>query len=78
MSATDGNDLRTGEVPDIDFHKSTFSEQGACVEVGRSGGMVHVRDTKNRALGTLSFTIPEWRAFVQGVQAREFDDEAMM
>lgn len=78
MSTSDGNDPTTGAVPDISFHKSTFSEQGACVEVGRSGGMVHVRDTKNRAVGTLSFTVPEWRAFVQGVQAREFDDEAQL
>nr|WP_269810025.1 DUF397 domain-containing protein [Kineosporia rhizophila] len=70
--------MTTGAVPDIAFHKSTFSEQGACVEVGRSDGMVHVRDTKNRALATLSFTVPEWRAFVQGVQAHEFDDEAQL
>lgn len=62
--------------PDISFHKSTFSEQGGCVEVGRSDGVIQVRDTKNPGGGTLAFNAQEWAAFIAGVKAGEFDEEA--
>jgi hypothetical protein len=35
---------------------------------------VAVRDTKDRATGMLQFTHEEWRAFVGGVKAGEFDN----
>jgi hypothetical protein len=60
---------------DIAFHKSTFSEQGTCVEVGRTGGVIQVRDTKAPNGSALSFSAQEWAAFVAGVKAGEFDDE---
>lgn len=58
------------------WHKSSFSDQDGneCVEVADlADGGRFVRDSKNPAGGTLSFTAGEWSAFVQGVRAGEFD-----
>lgn len=57
-----------------EFKISSFCNFGNCVEVGRADdGAVLVRDTKDRALQELAFTADEWRAFVAGVKAGEFD-----
>jgi Domain of unknown function (DUF397) len=58
-----------------EWHKSTFSNgQGSCVEVRASAdGGADVRDTKDREGPSLGFTPDEWRAFVAGVKAGEFD-----
>ncbi|WP_406239471.1 DUF397 domain-containing protein [Nocardia sp. NBC_01009] len=37
------------------------------------GGLVGVRDSKNRTGPALVFTPGEWDAFIAGVQDREFD-----
>ncbi len=57
------------------WRKSTFSDNnGACVEVRTDGnGDIEVRDTKNRAAGTLSFTTAEWTAFLDGAKEGQFD-----
>ncbi|MFS8103806.1 DUF397 domain-containing protein [Lentzea alba] len=52
---------------DRTWRKSSYSdatEGGECVEVSFSQD-VHVRDSKNADAGTLSFSAPAWRAFVQ-------------
>jgi Domain of unknown function (DUF397) len=49
------------------WRKSSYSgatEGGDCVEVSFAQD-VHVRDSKNAAAGTLMFSAPAWRAFVQ-------------
>lgn len=43
-----------------------------CVAV-RIGDTIDVRDTKDSASPTLSFTHAEWKAFTQGVKDGEFD-----
>ncbi|MEV0329675.1 DUF397 domain-containing protein [Micromonospora echinospora] len=44
------------------------SNGGACVEVADNlGGVVLVRDTKDRSGGTLAFSPESWRAFVAEV-----------
>lgn len=58
--------------------KSSFSgDLGCCVEIGFSTKGILVRDSKEAAAGgpvaILSFTEPEWRAFIAGVKAGEFD-----
>ena len=56
--------------PDLAFRswrKSSYSESGgntSCVEVGRTSTEVGVRDTKNRAVGTLVFPADAWKAFL--------------
>jgi Domain of unknown function (DUF397) len=59
----------------LNWRKSTFSGQGnSCVEVadlpdnGRA-----VRDSKREDSPVLTFNAAEWRAFVQGIRAGEFD-----
>lgn len=58
-----------------EFRISSFCNYGECVEVGAaSDGMWIVRDTKDVDRATsLTFTTDEWREFVRGVKAGEFD-----
>lgn len=60
----------------IDWAKSTRSSGGGnCVEVGHTEDLaiIGVRDTKNRDGGTLAVPVAEWRNFLAGVKAGEFD-----
>jgi len=61
-------DSTTGE-----WHTSSVSGGGECVEVRIAADQVHVRDTKDRQKALLTFTHSEWRAFVSGVRLGEFD-----
>lgn len=49
------------------------SQGGGCVEVARSGEGMAVRDGKDPGRPALEFTAEEWRAFLAGIQAGEFD-----
>jgi Domain of unknown function (DUF397) len=56
------------------WHKSTFSGAGInCVEVAVTGPEIAVRDSKDRGGPVLRFTPGEWRAFLAGIRAGEFD-----
>lgn len=55
------------------WRKSSASASAGCVEVATTHDHVWVRDTKNRAGGTLGFTRKEWAAFLIGVEHGEFD-----
>ena len=53
------------------WRKSSYSgdNSGECVEVGLSGPAVFlVRDTKNRAGGTLAFAPEAWQRFATSVK----------
>jgi len=54
------------------WRKSSYSGGTGCVEVRAVGSAIQVRDTKNPAGAVLSFTGPEWEAFIEGVRAGEF------
>jgi hypothetical protein len=60
-----------------DWKKSSLSaHNGNCVEVAQlRGGDYGIRDSKDVALGSPVLTISraEWRYFVEGVKAGEFD-----
>lgn len=60
---------------ELKFLKSTFCGNGACVEVDRTSAApdVLVRDSKDLSIPALRFTADEWRAFVAGCKAGEFD-----
>jgi hypothetical protein len=66
------NDFGTPAVP---FRKSSFSgaSNPACVEVGFETSAVLMRDSKDRRGPVLRFTVAEWKAFVTGVKAGDFD-----
>ncbi|HXL89674.1 MAG TPA: DUF397 domain-containing protein [Streptosporangiaceae bacterium] len=57
------------------FRKSSFSgaSNPACVEVGFETSAVLMRDSKDQDGPVLRFTVEEWRAFLAGVKAGEFD-----
>jgi hypothetical protein len=50
----------------MDWRKSSFSNAngGACLETASGGSVILVRDTTDRAGGTLTFTADAWRAFL--------------
>jgi len=57
------------------WRRSSFCSGAAstCVEVAIGTRMVTVRDSKAVASPILRFTVEEWRAFVRGVRAGEFE-----
>lgn len=57
------------------WRTSSYSDAngGHCVEVAAVPGVTAVRDTRNRDLAILAFRSREWRAFIKGVRAGEFD-----
>jgi hypothetical protein len=52
-------------VPEPAWFKSSYSGQngGNCVEVAPLAATVHVRDSKDKQGGALSFTLDAWTAF---------------
>ncbi|WP_327105841.1 DUF397 domain-containing protein [Nonomuraea glycinis] len=64
------------DLSDAIWRKSTRSSGngGQCVEVAMNlPGVVAVRDSKNPNGPRLLFTRPEWKAFVNGLKAGDFD-----
>ncbi|SFS82667.1 DUF397 domain-containing protein [Saccharopolyspora flava] len=61
--------------PISNWRKSSFS-QGAenCVEVGRvADSGAAVRDTKDRAAGHFTTTVPQWAHFITALKSGRFD-----
>lgn len=48
------------------------ADSGNCVEMRRVGGLVEVRDTKDRQGPSLKFTPEEFAAWVDGAREDEF------
>ena len=55
------------------WRKSRASATGNCVEITDTADTVWVRDSKDRQGPVLTFTRPEWTAFLAGARAGEFD-----
>jgi Domain of unknown function (DUF397) len=56
-----------------DFHISSFSGAGECVAVARLSNGDYVVRHSRRHDSHIVFSAPEWKAFVSGVKAAEFD-----
>jgi hypothetical protein len=56
----------------LNFHKSSFSNQSGCVEVAEHKGHRVVRDSKDPNGPVLVFDAHEWTAFAAGVGYGEF------
>jgi Domain of unknown function (DUF397) len=57
-----------------DYMKSSYSGNGGCVEVRQlADGTIGLRDSKDVTKPPHQFTAAEWKAFVAGVRAGEFD-----
>ncbi|HET8661196.1 MAG TPA: DUF397 domain-containing protein [Micromonosporaceae bacterium] len=55
-----------------DWRRSQRCESNACVEAALVGGDIAVRDSKNPDGPVLRFSLAEWDAFMDGVQAGDF------
>ena len=66
---------RSGAPVDASWRRSgaCTGADATCVEVLVRDGKVIVRDSKDTDGPTLRFTALEWRAFVRGVRAGDFD-----
>lgn len=64
---TEGSDL-------LKWSKSSYSGGNGCVETAQfQGSLIAVRDSKDPDGGFLLYNGEEWRAFLKGVRAGEFD-----
>jgi len=58
----------------LHWRKSTFTDNGQCVEVAETDDGVLVRNSNHPDAGTVLFTRAEMAAWVLGCKAGEFDD----
>jgi hypothetical protein len=56
-----------------DWHRASFCTNGGCVEVKLDADVIVVRDSKRADSPMLRYDHDEWRTFVAGVKAGEFD-----
>jgi hypothetical protein len=57
------------------WRHSSYSNPTDCVEVAFSRDAIAVRDSKDPAGPVLVFTPAEWRAFIRGLYAGEFNEQ---
>lgn len=70
----DKQELRKIQFAETDFVKARQTlMRRVCVQVARKEGAVAVRDSKDESRTTLLFSNEEWKVFVEGVKAGEFD-----
>ncbi len=61
--------MRSPDLHDARFRKSSYSIQDDCVEVATNiPGVVAVRDSKNPSGPVLKFTPKEWREFLDSLR----------
>jgi hypothetical protein len=53
--------------------RSSGGGNGDCVEVADLGEVVAVRDSKHPEGTVLTFTVNEWKAFIERAKVGEFD-----
>lgn len=57
---------------DVEFRKSRHSNmESDCVEIGRAGDGIRVRDSKARGAGTLEFSVAATRSFFDRIREPE-------
>ena len=61
---------------EIRWRKSSFTDNGQCVEVADVGDDILVRNSNHPDAGTLRLNRPQFGAWLRGTQAGEFDDLA--
>jgi hypothetical protein len=69
------NDTTTNDAVGSSWRRSSFCSSTTCIEVRADArGAVAVRDSKSESGPILRYSAEEWRAFVAGVKAGDFDD----
>jgi transcriptional regulator with XRE-family HTH domain len=59
---------------DIPWRTAVKSGESNCVQVARRDGVIMVANSKHPSGPTLSYTLQEWDAFLDGAKKGEFDD----
>jgi hypothetical protein len=62
----------TGKSADLQWRRSTYCGNAACLEYADSGKHVFVRDAKDVDGPVLAFAPKEWNRFVRAAVAKEF------
>ena len=75
-AAANASSRDTRDARPIVWRKSSYCQSGECLEVSALDGMILVRDSKAPQAGPLSYTADEFRAFIRGALAGEFNDLA--
>ena len=65
--------MTDSEASSLAWRKSKASDTGNCVEVAFGGESVLIRHSQSPSGPVLSFSHPEWIAFLQGARGGEFD-----
>jgi hypothetical protein len=65
-------DVAAPESVDGEWRKSSYSDQGDCVEVSLGVDAVRVRNSTNRSLPSISFGTRQWAEFLAAVRIGEF------
>ncbi len=65
--------MTDSEASSLAWRKSRASESGTCVEVALGGESVLIRHSKNPSGPVLSFSRPEWIAFLRDARDGKFD-----
>jgi hypothetical protein len=71
MTATPAGS-ETGETA-LGWRRASRCSSSGCVEVAMNGDDIAVRDSKRPDSPVLTYSREEWRVFVAGVKAGEFD-----
>ena len=58
----------------LNWRKSSYSNNGQCVEVAETNDGVLVRNSNRPDAGTIEFTRAEMAAWIEGCKAGEFED----
>jgi hypothetical protein len=51
----------------LNWTRSSFCADNSCVEVVRDGDLVMLRDGKDLSRPPISFSLPEWGLFLDGI-----------
>jgi predicted secreted Zn-dependent protease len=58
---------------DLGWRRASRCSNSGCVEVAMNGDEITVRDAKRADSPVLTYSREEWRVFLAGVKAGEFD-----
>lgn len=64
----------SASLPGLSWRTADASIGGACVRVASRGDEVIVGDSKDPDGAVLTYSIVEWKAFIEGVRKGDFDD----
>ncbi len=59
---------------ELDWRVALACNGGECIRVAPQGNEIVIGDSKNPSGPVLTYSRPEWQAFVNGIRQGDFDD----